>query len=230
MVPSPLIHIFLLLFTNISVLKENKMNDFKIVKKQVRRHWQVDLGLFLTALGASLTGIYFLFLPIGGYQGGRNPFYGITFLFERETWDLLHTWTGVAMIATVLIHLVLHWNWISGTTKRTVAEIFNNKHQMSSRNRIFIAVDLIIAIGFFLTAVSGIYFLLGPAGVSSRNTPAFIFSAQTWDLIHTWASVAMISGLMLHLALHWSWIVSVTKRCLVPESKTKSQTLPAKAQ
>ena len=142
------------------------MNDFRIVKKQVRRNWQVDLGLFLAALGASLTGVYFLILPVGGYQGGRNPFYGITFLFERETWDLLHTWTGVAMIAAAFIHLVLHWSWISGSAKRISSDVFRRSKQLSLKSRINIAVDLIVAIGFFLTALSGSLF-----SIRSRRFP-----------------------------------------------------------
>jgi hypothetical protein len=199
------------------------MNDLEIVKKQVRRNWQVDLGLFLAALGASLTGIYFLILPVGGYQGGRNPFYGITFLFERETWDSLHTWTGVAMIAAAFIHLVLHWSWIAGSAKRVSSEVFRRSKQLSHKSRINIAVDLIVAIGFFMTAFSGIYFLLGPAGFPSRSFPQFIFNAQTWDLIHTWGFVAMASGAMVHIALHWNWIAIVSARLLNPSRKANTQ-------
>lgn len=202
------------------------MNDFSIVKKQVRRNWQVDLGLFLAALGAALTGVYFLILPVGGYQGGRNPLYGITFLFERETWDLLHTWTGVAMIAAVLIHLVLHWNWIAGSFKRISSDIFQRNKQLSLKSRINVTVDFIVAICFFLTAASGIYFLLGPTGIPSRSLPQFIFNAQTWDLIHTWAFVVMATGVMIHLALHWNWIGSVGARLLTPSRKIKTQTAP----
>lgn len=202
------------------------MNDFSIVKKQVRRNWQVDLGLFLAALGVSLTGVYFLILPVGGYQGGRNPFYGIMFLFERETWDLLHAWTGVAMIAAAFIHLVLHWSWISGSAKRVSSDVFRRSKQLSLKSRINIAVDLIVAIGFFLTALSGVYFLLGPAGFPSRSFPQFIFNAQTWDLIHTWGFVAMAAGVMVHIALHWNWIASVSGRLLKPSRKIKTQTAP----
>jgi hypothetical protein len=203
------------------------MNDLGKVKKQTMRNWQVDLGLFLAGLGAALTGIYFLLLPVGGYQGGRNPNYGITFLFERETWDLLHTWTGVAMIAAALIHIVLHWNWITGAAKRIAGDIYKGGRQLSQKSRINIAVDLIVAIGFFLTALSGLYFLFGPAGVKSRSLPPFIFTSQVWDLIHTWAFVAMAAGVMIHLALHWSWIVSVGSRILTRSRKTQTGTLPA---
>jgi uncharacterized membrane protein len=75
------------------------------VSSQTRRNWWIDAGLFMSAVLASLSGIYFLFLPVGGYQGGRNPWYGVEIIFTRQTWDLLHTWTGVAMIIIALVHL-----------------------------------------------------------------------------------------------------------------------------
>ena len=71
----------------------------KTVSLQTRTNWIIDLTVFLGGLAAAISGIYFLFLPSGGYQGGRNPMYGVTVLFARHTWDDLHTWSGVAMIA-----------------------------------------------------------------------------------------------------------------------------------
>jgi hypothetical protein len=56
-----------------------------------------------------LSGIYFLFVPFGGYRGGRNPVYGVTILFSRHAWDGLHTWSGVLMIAAAVFHLTIHW-------------------------------------------------------------------------------------------------------------------------
>ena len=75
---------------------------------QTRTNWLIDAAVFLSSVLAAITGIYFLFLPVGGYQGGRNPMYGIIFLFDRHTWDDLHTWTGIAMIAAAVIHLAFH--------------------------------------------------------------------------------------------------------------------------
>jgi hypothetical protein len=40
---------------------------------KTRNNWLIDACLFIGALVASITGMYFLFLPVGGYQGGRNP-------------------------------------------------------------------------------------------------------------------------------------------------------------
>ena len=61
------------------------------VSKQTKNNWLLDAGLFISAVLAALSGIYFLYLPVAGFQGGRNPMYGITILFTRDGWDALHT-------------------------------------------------------------------------------------------------------------------------------------------
>ncbi len=61
--------------------------------------WATAILLCVSGLVTALTGIYFLFLPNGGYQGGRNAAYATTLLFSRGTWRDLHTWTGVTMLA-----------------------------------------------------------------------------------------------------------------------------------
>jgi hypothetical protein len=81
------------------------MGNKGVISKQTRNNWFVDLGLFLSAVIASLSGIYFLYLPIGGYKGGRNPTYSIEILFERHTWEDIHKWAGILMIAIALIHI-----------------------------------------------------------------------------------------------------------------------------
>ncbi len=89
------------------------------ISKQTQKNWWIDAALFTSAIAAALSGIYFLFLPSGGYQGGRNPFYNVTILFSRSTWDDLHTWGGVAMIAAAIIHLAIHWPWVVSMARRT---------------------------------------------------------------------------------------------------------------
>jgi hypothetical protein len=184
---------------------------------QTRMNWLIDAGLFTSALIATITGIYFLFLPSGGYRGGRNPYYGITILFDRHTWDDLHTWFGVAMIAIVAIHLTIHWRWIVTMTKRAFNSVCFSSCRLSRGAWINIAINATIALGFLLTAISGLYFLFEPA------KRAFIFTATTWDLIHTWSGVAMVGAAVLHLAIHWRWIVNVTTRMKdeVASMKTK---------
>jgi hypothetical protein len=83
-----------------------------------------NLVIFLlVALSFTLTavsGIYFLFAPGGGYQGGRNLSWDPGFIFNRTTWDLIHTWSGVILVLAVFVHLVIHWRWVVNVTRRVL--------------------------------------------------------------------------------------------------------------
>jgi hypothetical protein len=65
-----------------------------------------------------LSGIYFLFAPAGGYQGGDNPGWDPMFLVIRTTWDMIHTWSGVVPIVMAVVHLAIHWRWVKNVTVR----------------------------------------------------------------------------------------------------------------
>jgi hypothetical protein len=184
---------------------------------QTRANWLIDAVVFAGGLLAALTGIYFLFLPSGGYQGGRNPMYGVTIFFERHAWSDLHIWTGVAMIVAVVIHFAIHWQWVKRMARRTVSAMFSGKSGLSKGARFNVALDVLVAVSFLLCAISGIYFLLGPSGgfEGGRNPgwdPGFLFSRTTWDLIHTWSGIVLIAAAVVHLAIHWRWVKNVTVR------------------
>ena len=40
---------------------------------RTRANWLIDFAVFAGGLLAALTGVYFLYLPSGGYRGGLNP-------------------------------------------------------------------------------------------------------------------------------------------------------------
>ncbi len=171
-----------------------------------RRNWWIDAIVFIGAALSILTGIYFLYLPVGGYQGGRNPTYGITILFERHTWSDLHTWGGIAMIAAVAIHLWIHRSWIGMMTRKIAASLQNRGAGLSKGARVNVLVDSVIAVGFLLTAISGLYFFFEPA------SGVFLFSSQTWDVIHTWSAFALTLAAIYHLYIHWLWVTKVTTK------------------
>lgn len=183
------------------------------VSQQTQKNWWIDAVLFTSALVAALSGIYFLFLPTGGYQGGRNPLYNVQILFTRHTWDDLHTWGGIAMIAVAIIHLVIHWSWVTNMAKRTWNELTGKCGCMNARGRWNLNLNILVAISFLLTALSGVYLLFVPGG---RGTPdlMFLFTRTTWDLIHTWAGVTLITAVVIHLAIHWKWVTKVTSKMI----------------
>jgi len=73
-------------------------------------------------------------------------------------------------------------------------------------------LDAAIGVAFLLSAISGLVFLL-PIGLSS-DSRILGLSYHAWDDLHTWSSLAMITGVLVHLVLHWRWIISMTGRML----------------
>jgi hypothetical protein len=204
---------------------------------ETRKNWLIDAAVFLGGLLASLSGIYFLFLPSGGYQGGRNPAYGITILFGRNTWSDVHIWGGVLMIAAIAVHLVIHWQWVKRMSARMVSAIHPQGDRLSTGAIINVTIDALIGISFLVCALSGIYFLFGPSGgFQGGNNPGwdpnFVFSRTTWDLIHTWSGVVMIVAAAVHFAIHWRWVKNVTVRfflSLLPQVRPGMQPARGKA-
>jgi len=80
------------------------------------------IGLAFALSGA--TGIAFLLMGDGGYQGGRNPGFGTALLgLSRGTWSDLHTWASVVMIVGIVVHVALHWDWIVCVTKKMLPSL-----------------------------------------------------------------------------------------------------------
>jgi hypothetical protein len=184
------------------------------LSSQTRSNWLIDASVFITGLSSAITGIYFLFFPVGGYQGGRNALYGVTFLFDRSTWDELHMWGGLVMILAAVIHLGIHWKWVVSMLRRTFQAAISGKRVMTKGAWMNLAINAVLGLGFLLTAVSGIYFLFTPSGNHGQETTRtlFLFGRTTWDLIHTWAAVGMMIAAALHFVIHWRWITNVTSR------------------
>jgi len=188
------------------------------VARQTRNNWLIDLTLFTGAVVAAISGIYFLFLPVGGYQGGRNPMYGVTILFERHTWEDLHTWFGILMIVAAVVHFALHWRWFISMFQRLAREIFLREKRFNNRSRFNLLINTAVALGFILAAISGVYLLFVPGGRNAVSDPHLLFARTTWDLIHTWSAILMIAAAIVHFAIHWKWVTKVTRK-MIPSQR-----------
>lgn len=184
--------------------KMTSVNKKRVFSVQTRNNIILDMFLLISGLISILSGIYFLFLPVGGFQGGRNPFYEVIIFFERHTWDEIHTWASVIIIALAALHIPLHWQWIVKMTKSGFRSMFGEgKLNIHSRFNLFI--NILIGLSGLICGFSGIYFLLVPAA----GTSAWIITPLAWDLIHTWSGVVMTAAGILHFGIHWKWIVKV---------------------
>ncbi len=177
-------------------------------------NWVLDATVLVNGAVAAVSGIYFLFLATG-YQGGRNPNYGIVILFRREIWSLIHVWSGVLVTVGLLLHLAIHTGWVGMMARRVRSAVSGRGTKLSSGARTNVLVDAAVAVSFFVCAISGAYFLFVPHGGNPGRMvagwdPGLLFTRMTWDLIHTWSGVAMILAALTHVAIHWRWITKVT--------------------
>jgi predicted ferric reductase len=69
----------------------------------------VDLLAFVSFLVTALTGLALKFFMPGGVRQGRlQEFLGI----QKEVWTEIHDWAGILLIILVVVHFVLHWEWV----------------------------------------------------------------------------------------------------------------------
>ena len=81
-------------------------------------------------------------------------------------------------------------------------------------------LDAVIGVAFLLSGATGVAFLLmGSGGYQGGRsagfaTPLLGLSRGTWSDLHTLGSLVMIAGIVVHVALHWKWIVGMTKKMM----------------
>ena len=100
-----------------------------------------------------------------------------------------------------------------------------------SKTRLNFMLDALIAVAFLMSALSGIVFLFAGSGGyqgganATFQTTVLVISRWVWSDLHTWASLIMIAGVLLHVVLHWKWIICVVKRMVRDwkQSRTQSQ-------
>ena len=119
----------------------------------------------------------------------------------------VHEWLGIAFAATLLTHLLLHWDWIVNVTKR----IFNPTLQQ--KQRLNYALNLALFVDFVIISLSGIM-------ISQVALPALGVRLQegfAWRSIHSLTSNLALLLVGTHIALHWSWITkNITRYVIAP--------------
>jgi hypothetical protein len=82
---------------------------------RAKLNYWLDAAIGVAFLLSAISGLVFL-LPAGLSSG--SGILGLSY----QAWDVLHIWSSLAMIAGVLVHLVLHWRWITSMTGRMLSK------------------------------------------------------------------------------------------------------------
>jgi hypothetical protein len=128
----------------------------------------------------------------------------IAFLISSSpnfTGNLIHEWLGVALAIALIMHILLHWNWIVSVGTRYLKNLWH-----VSRLQFF--VDVLIFLVFITLITTGLMMsktALVALGIQVAR------AGRSVKTIHSTASnVAMILA-GVHVALHWKWIVCTIK-------------------
>lgn len=85
-------------------------------------NYLVDFLMVILFIVNAITGlVIFFFLPSGVRQGSYQTFLGIV----KGTWAFIHNWSGIIFIILVILHFILHWNWVVSMTKTWLKKMKN---------------------------------------------------------------------------------------------------------
>jgi hypothetical protein len=116
----------------------------------------------------------------------------------------VHEWLSVAFAGTLLIHMVLHWDWVVKVTVQFFRKLFHI-------SRLNYLVDLVLLLAFVMVMLSGILIsrsVLAVLGIQIAASPS-------WRFLHSTSANLVLLMVALHFALHWKWVVNSCKRYLV---------------
>jgi hypothetical protein len=107
----------------------------------------------------------------------------------------VHEWLSLALAATIVVHLLLHWKWIVTVGAQFFRRLWHN-------SRLKFVVDSLLFIAFVAVVTSGVM-------ISRVILPAFgveIQAGRVWLWLHTESADLAVLLLGVHFALSWKWI------------------------
>ncbi|TLN28082.1 DUF4405 domain-containing protein [bacterium] len=116
---------------------------------------------------------------------------------------LLHEWLGLAFGVTLWVHVLVHWQWIAGITRKFFTRAsWNARFNYLLNVAIFIAFSVIIFSGVMESR-----FVLQTFGLAASNN-------RFWEVLHRLAAEVTLWFTALHIAVHWRWMWSWIKKLL----------------
>ena len=137
----------------------------------------------------------------------------------RLTGGTLHEWLGLAIGATVIVHLLRHWNWIAQVTKRFLG-------RTTAAARLNYLVDALFFVALTLIILSGLTIsevVLPFVGLSGAESPF-------WHLLHNMAASWAVALVAIHTALHWKWIVNTVRRYVLRPASVAGRAVVGRTQ
>ena len=109
----------------------------------------------------------------------------------------IHEWLGLGLLVVFLIHFIVHYDWMVDTLRN-----FFTKPTFSRQGNLI--VDCLILIVFMTAIVSGI----GISGAVLLDFGLYVEGYYFWGPIHSVSAKLLLALLVIHMVVHWRWMVS----------------------
>jgi hypothetical protein len=119
----------------------------------------------------------------------------------RSSGITIHEWLATSLIAVLVFHLLLSWDWITQITRRLIGKINTQSRLNYILNWLLFIDGTVIMLSGFMISES----LMPYLGIQLPRNFA-------WRGLHEFSTNLFIVLLGLHTALHWSWVVDTFKR------------------
>ena len=119
----------------------------------------------------------------------------------RSSGITIHEWMATSLIAVLIVHLLLSWDWITRLTRRFIGKMNNQSRINYVLNWLLFIDGSIIMLSGFVISES----LMPHLGIQFPRNFA-------WRGLHEFSTNLFILLLGLHTALHWNWVVDAFKR------------------
>ena len=116
----------------------------------------------------------------------------------------IHEWLTLSVMAAMIVHLLLSWDWITEITSRFLGKL-------GTQNRINYILNWLLFIDGTLIMISGI--LISEVAIPALGVKLPLGFA--WRRLHDMSANIFLVLLGLHTALHWGWVVTTFNKYLV---------------
>jgi len=119
----------------------------------------------------------------------------------------VHQWLSIAVIAPLVVHLVVNWEW----ALRIVGRFFR---KLLSVSRLNFVVDAALLVATVTVMLSG--FMVSPALFVPFGM-RFAVTTQ-WVVVHAWSANATMGLLAIHGVLHVKWALGAVRKLVAQRS------------
>ena len=119
---------------------------------------------------------------------------------EHFTGLPMHEVLGLIFGVALVLHIILHWNWIVSLTRTFGRKVLHE-------SRLNYVLNAALFVDLLVVTVTGV--------VISRTLGFHLEVPRSWQTIHIVASELSLVLIALHVAMHWKWILTNVRKYIL---------------